>query len=74
MTNKQLEDLGFIKDNDGNYYASSWDYQFNPCTNELIFFNDGFPDLEPLVVIKNYEHFKEVVEALKSSYRGFEDW
>ena len=65
MTNKQLEDLGFIKDNDGNYYAFGWDYQFNPCTNEFTFYNDGFPDSEPLVIIKNYQHFQEVLDALQ---------
>lgn len=74
MTNKQLENLGFYKSNDNNYYASNWDYQFNPCTNELTFYNDGFPELEPMVIIKNYHHFKEVVEALKFTVAGFENW
>jgi len=65
MTGQQLNELGFNSDSIGRiYYSNDFEYEFNVITNELIFYNDGFPDTEPLVRIKNYEHLKQVINAL----------
>ena len=50
----------------GYYYNENWEYQFNPHTNDLVFYNDGFPDLEPLVRIRDFEHLKQVINVLTS--------
>jgi len=64
MKTEQLLELGFIKSNDGYYYNEHWEYQFNPRNNKLIYFNEGFGDKEPVAIIKDYEHFKQVMELL----------
>jgi hypothetical protein len=65
ITKDELKELGFISDAIGRiYYNNNWEYEFNITNNQLIFYNDGFPDLEPLVIIKDFEHFKQVLESL----------
>ena len=64
FSEKQLDELEFRKGTDGNYYNEHWEYQFNPFTNDLTHYNEGFGDDEPLVRIKNLEHFKQVLESL----------
>ena len=65
ITKEQLTELGFHSDAIGRiYYSKDFEYEFNRTNNQLIFYNDGFPDIEPLVIIKDFEHFKQVIESL----------
>ena len=65
FTKEQLDELGFRKYKDGKYYNDGFEYQFNPDDNQLIFFDDGFgANSEPLVKIKDLEHFKQVLMIL----------
>ena len=61
---EELKELGFIEETNGFYYSEHWEYQFNPHNNELLYFNEGFGDDEPLVTIKDLNHFKQVIKAL----------
>ena len=64
FTEEQLNELGFIKETDEFYYNEHWEYQFNPHNNDLTYYNEGFGDDEPLVRIRDYGHFKQVLEVL----------
>lgn len=73
ITKKQLNELGwFIADNNEPHLFFNrnylFDYQFNQHTNELIDYNDGFPDETPFVIIENVEHLKQVMELLDNLY------
>ena len=65
ITEEQLHELGFKSNRIGvTYYNDNWEYEFNINNNKLIFYNDGFPEDEPLVIIKDFQHFKQVIESL----------
>lgn len=65
FTEEQLNKLGFRKSNEDRfYYNEHWEYQFNPYNNDLTYYNEGFGDDEPLVRIRDLEHFKQVLEVL----------
>jgi uncharacterized protein (DUF2164 family) len=62
ITRDELRELGFVSDAIGRiYYNDNWQYEFNVTNNQLIFYNDGFPEVEPLVIIK---HLKQVMDSL----------
>ena len=64
FTEEKLNELGFRKETDGNYYDEYWEYQFNPFTNDLTYYAEGLGNNESLVRIKDLEHFKQVLELL----------
>jgi hypothetical protein len=64
VTEPQLRSLGFKKHTDKNWYLGYWDYKYEISTKILYDINDGFGEPQEITKIKNYEHFKQVIELL----------
>ena len=67
ITNDELKSLGLIQMGQSCYwYYKLWEYQFDQMSNILIYFNDGFPEDEPIARIADYNHLKQIIELINN--------